>query len=153
MKLDGVSAIAVILIASFAIDRIVTGLLFLMSFSKTWTRLVPEPATLQEPLEAMRAEKKQKLAYFLIALPLGILVLGWYGGLRLFVALGFQDINYILDTFITGLVLVAGADRIAGLLKMSGAPGAEDPAPRPLEVTGRLTLEQGSIGSESPSER
>ena len=41
MQLDGVSALALMVIVSFAIDRPVTGLLFLLSF----TRYIPEAPT------------------------------------------------------------------------------------------------------------
>jgi hypothetical protein len=72
MKIDGISALAVILIASFAIDRIVTGLLFLLSFLERWERAFPDPATVEDTLARVRAEKKQKLGYFIFAALLGV---------------------------------------------------------------------------------
>jgi hypothetical protein len=50
----------------------------------------------------------------------------------------------LLDTFLTGIVLVGGSDRIAALLKLPGAPDAERAAPPPIQITGKLTLEDGT---------
>jgi hypothetical protein len=144
MKIDGISAIAVIMIASFAIDRIVTGMLFLLSFLKPWRHAFPDPGTIQDVLERARAEKKQKLIYFIFAGILGILVLAYYGKVRIFAVIGFPQIDWILDTIATGLILVAGADRIAAILNMASGSGVERSAQRPIEITGKLILEEGA---------
>ncbi len=141
MKVDGVSAIALILIASFGIDRIVTGLLFLLSFIKHWTPFVPDPTTIQDTLELAKAEKTNTLIYFVLAGILGVVVLAFFGEVRIFRAMGFDKTNYILDSIMTGLILMAGADRVAGLLKLSGTPGVEKSTSRPIEITGKLILE------------
>ena len=141
MKIDGVSAIALILIASFGIDRIVTSLLFLLSFIKPWTRFVPDPTTIQDTLERAKAEKTNTLIYFVLAGILGVVVLAFFGEVRIFRAMGFDKTNYILDSIMTGLILMAGADRVAGLLKLSGTPGVEKSTSRPIEITGKLILE------------
>ena len=44
IPLDGVTVLAVILIASFAIDRIVTGTLIVLSFIPIWNRWFPDPS-------------------------------------------------------------------------------------------------------------
>jgi hypothetical protein len=142
-QIDGVSAIAIIMISSFAIERIVTGLLFLLSFFKPWTRAFPNPMIVSEIAERSSAEKKQRLIFFVFACLLGIPVLAGYGQVRILRAvLGNENINYILDTIVTGLTLAAGSDRIADLLKMHGAPGREKPETRPIEVIGKLILEE-----------
>lgn len=152
MKIDGISAIVVILIASFAIDRIVTGLLFLLSFIKPWSRVFPAPATTEDTLEHVSAEKKQKLIYFVFAGILSGLIV-YFGGVKIFDALGFTGDKYhILDYMITGLILVGGSDRIAAfILKSSETPGVEKSAQRPIEVTGKLILE-GDTGKKIAQE-
>lgn len=141
--LDGVTAIAVILIASFGIDRIVTGLLFLLSFIKAWDRLFPHPDRIQDVIKRTNAQRKHKLIYFVIAGILGGIVVAFFGEVRIFRAIGFNKINYILDSIITGLILMAGADRISEILKLmpSGAIGAKTTESRPIEITGRIILE------------
>ena len=143
MKIDGISAIAIILIASFAIDRIVTGSLFLLCFVKYWTKYFPDPATLQ-PDARLAAERKQKLAYFGLSGILGIALLSGYGKLRIFSVSGFPDVPAWLDTVVTGLILVGGADRMAALLS-GGSPFGEQKTPhQPIEISGKITLEDGT---------
>ncbi len=143
MKIDGISAIAVILIASFAIDRIVAGVLFLLSFVKGWRRIFPDPALLEDAVARARAEKKRKLVYSGLAGVLALLVVAWYGQVRILKATGFATAP-VLDTLLTGLILMAGADRMTGLLKTLGTPAIEKPEPaaRPIEITGKLILEE-----------
>ena len=139
--MDGITAIAVILIGSFAIDRITTGTMFLLALIKPWDRRFPDPAIVTEPTERLHAERKQKLVYFGIAGLLGIVVLAWLGNVRIFAALNFT-VHWIMDTVVTGLVLVGGADRVAVALKSIGAPVPEKAPSSPIEVTGRLVLDQ-----------
>ena len=143
LKIDGVSAIAVILIASFAIDRIVTGILFMLSFLKPWTRRFPDPKSITDFTERLAAEKKQKFIYFALAAILSIGVLAGYGGIRIFKVVAFPGINPVLDAIATGVVLVAGSDRIASLINMGEASGTEGSASasQPIEITGKLTIE------------
>jgi TctA family transporter len=128
-QLDGISAIALILVVSFAIDRIVTALLFLLSF----VRLAPDRAA---------DERKYKLMYYCLAGVLGIVVLAYYGQVRVLTALGIQ-IEPLIDTLLTGIVLVGGADRIAEFLKAPGAAPQKQEA-QPIEITGKLYFQGDS---------
>ena len=152
MRIDGVSGIAVVLIASFAIDRIVSGLLFVASLFAARSRVFPDPALLESGPARSRAEKKQKVLYFLLAGVLAMGVVGAVGNVRILSALGFST-HWLLDIIFTGLLLMGGADRVAELLKMAGAPGGEKPASRPIEITGRLTLEDSGRRSDPVSDR
>ena len=143
MKIDGISAMAVVLIASFAIDRIVTGLLFLLPFLKQWERVFPDPVTVNDAVERVRAEKKQKLVYFILAGLLGIVVC-WFGKLRMFSALGFPDMPQVFDILASALILTAGSDRIAAILNLPGAVEGEKTVTRPIEITGKLVLENAA---------
>ena len=143
LTIDGVSAIAVILIASFAIDRIVTGILFMLSFFKPWTRHFPDPKSITNLTERIAAEKKQKFIYFALAGILSIGVLAGYGGIRIFKVVAFPGINPVLDAIATGVILVAGSERIASLINLGEASGTGESAPasQPIEITGKLTIE------------
>ena len=148
MKIDGVSAIAIILIASFAIDRVTRGALFLLSFVPAVSGRLPDPGLLEGPARVL-AERNQKLAYFVLAGPLGVVVMCGYGKLRIFSAAGFTQIPVWLDTLATGLVLVGGADRVAALLGASGPlGGAGRSDPQPLQISGKITLEEPSRKAE-----
>jgi hypothetical protein len=139
MKIDGISAIAVILIASFAIDRIVTALLFLLSFASPWRKYFPDP-TAQEGAERAASERKLKLAYFVFAGILGVAVLAGYGKMRIFAVSGFPDVPWWLDVLATGLILMGGADRVAALLNIGG-PLGEKAAPQPIQITGKIVID------------
>jgi len=149
-RIDGVSMLTLFFIASFAIDRTVRGVLFALSFFAFWRRWVPDEAS---PGDAA-AEKKQRLAYTLMAGALAILVLGWFGKVRILAGLGFAQVHPVIDTLFTGLLLVGGAERTDALLKAIGAgSGAEmgKDAPRPVEISGRLVLDN-SQAQEKPAQ-
>jgi hypothetical protein len=150
-KADGVTAIAMILIASFAIDRIAVGLLFLFSFMPKWKRTFPEPSSFAEPGERASAERKRKLIYFVFAGVLAGAFLAGYGQDRILKAAGFS-INPLLDAVVTGLILMGGADRMTELLKMIGVQNAEkaEASPHPIEITGRVILEEPADKVERP---
>ena len=57
----------------------------------------------------------------------------------------FPNIDPILDTIVTGLILVGGSDRISAVMKMAGGSGAaEKTEARPIEITGKLVLDEGA---------
>jgi hypothetical protein len=141
-RIDGLSAIALVLIVSFAIDRLVRGLLFLLSYWGFWARQFPDP-TLVGGRTSPKKERNRKLVYFLLAGSLGVIALGWAGGVRILAAIGFTNVHPWLDILVTGLILAGGADRMDHLLRAVGGSGSTpDPVPAaPLEITGRLTID------------
>jgi len=188
VKGDPVNVLVLILVGSFAIDRIVAGLLFLLSFNKAWNRRFPEPLSVQDGPKRIHAEKKQKLVYVSLAAVLAIVLLAGFGNIRVLAALGVQPrqesaapanpasgpavapagqppapvqppqgtpFYLLLDIFLTGLVLVGGADRISAILKEHGVAGGEKSGAKPVEITGKLILQDeagtrtltGSIGA------
>ena len=142
MKIDGISAIALLLIASFATDRVVTALLFLLAFAKPWRHYFPDPAA-QDGEERAASERKQKLVYFVFAGIFAVALLAGYGKLRIFAASGFSDVPWWLDVLATGLILMGGADRVAGYLNLGG-PHGDKAAPQPIQITGKLVLEESA---------
>jgi hypothetical protein len=91
----------------------------------------------------VRAEKKQKLVYFILAGLLGVVVC-WFGKLRMFSALGFPDMPQVFDILASALILTAGSDRIAAILNLPGAMEGEKTVTRPIEITGKLVLESAT---------
>jgi hypothetical protein len=149
-RLDGITVIAVVLVASFAIDRIVTGALFLLSFSDRWTRRFPDPDAVTEPVERVKARNRQKLLYFCFAAVLALPVLAGYGRVRILAALGFPT-NAVFDVILTGLLLVGGSDRVADILKLPGARGADKSEPKPITIQGTLVVEDKGTSREAPA--
>jgi hypothetical protein len=186
--LDGVSAIALVLIASFAVDRVVTGILFLLGFNKKWVQWCPDPKLVDDRAARTVAERRQKLAYFILAGFFGIIVLAGLGHVRILTAMGLRPgsametsslaslasasptpaagsasptpapaatlgmsraLFSFLDILFTGLLLMGGADSISRVLKLPGVATTESPPSRPIEITGKLTLEDRGPGDRS----
>jgi hypothetical protein len=152
-KIDGVSVLVLFLIASFAVDQIVRAVIFVLNFFGFWRKLVARAP--DEPPN-LAVSRKQQLAYMLMAGFLAIVVLGWFGKVRMLAALGFGQVNPIIDTLFTGLLLVGGAARMDALMQKMGA-GAGSDAERvsstPVEITGRVILEDSKTSDKSAPER
>ncbi len=88
---SGLTVITLILVLSFAIDRIVAASLFLLSFSAAWNRRFPEPTLMESPGELFDAEKRRKLIYFLLAGTLAVGILIFADHVRVLTALGFKS--------------------------------------------------------------
>src|SRR5947209_10400737 len=147
--MDGVTVLAGAWIVSFAVDRTTTGILFLLSFSKAWMRKFPEPNPEESAQAQEGAQKRQKLVYFVIAAALAIPLLAGFGRIRVLSAMGFQC-NYILDTIVTGLMLVGASDRISEMLKTT-SPQGEKKESKPIAITGTLVLEDGALKARAAS--
>jgi hypothetical protein len=128
-SMDVTAAITIILIASFAIDRLVTLLMFFLPFAR---RGAQQDSELQK--------KSERLTYIVLAGVLGLL-LGYFGDIRLLAGLGFST-NVALNSIVTALILIAGSDSISALLKKMGGNAIGDSEPKPLVVRGDLTLKR-----------
>jgi hypothetical protein len=134
MKIDGVSAVLVILIASFAIDRAVTAALFVVHSFARGRSLIPESD-----------ERRMKWTRFVLSVLLAGAVLAWRGNVHILAAVGFPGVNEYVDILVTTVILVGGSDRVTDILKMTGMPHPEkDAARQPIEITGKLVLEDSS---------
>lgn len=143
-RLDGITVIAMVLIGSFAVDRVVTGILFLLSFSKWWAARFPDPDLAESAEARASATNRKRLVYFCLAGALAIPLLAGYGQVRILAALGFPT-NYLFDTFVTGLILMGGSDRLSEVLKMQSGGGEQKSEPRPITINGKLVLEEGTL--------
>jgi len=147
---EGVKVVAVLLVLSFAIERLATGLLFALSFLRQWTKLFPDPALLDPPSK-VAVQKRLVLVHFTFTAAMAIAGLWMFPSVRVLGILGLQP-DAELDALLTGLVLVPGADRIADALKGQAA-GLPRPEPPPIKVTGTLTLEQAGASPDPGSRR
>ena len=132
MKHDAFSVTAVLLFVAFAVERVTSGLLFLLSFSKRWNSSFNAAGGAAQV-------RRGKLAYYILAGTLVLIVLIFGQELR---ALRALDVNAWggIDFFLTWLLLVAGADRIADIM---GADSGAEPAAgvsKPLQIEGEVTL-------------
>jgi len=141
MPLDGVSALALLLLASFVIERIVSGVLFVLP-TFGW---LPDLAQLEDPAARAAAERKYVYLRFFLSGILVAAILWKWPSLRI-LKLFSQTSDALpgLDHVVTWVVLMGGADRIAAVVKLpgGGAPSAKREE-QPIEVRGRLTLDDG----------
>jgi len=127
--IDATTAITIILIASFAIDRLVT-----------LAMLLPPLARLYGEQDEELAERRKRLTYIVMAGSLGLL-LGYFGDIRLLAGLGFST-NVALNAIVTALILTAGSDAISALLKKIGDSSPGESESKPLIVQGELSLKR-----------
>ncbi len=137
---DPVMIAAGIVLAAFAIDRLIRAFLFLISYRWKWA----DPFSIEGPAQ-IQAEKTYKLAYFSLAAVLALAVF-LKGNLSVFVALGLQR-NELLDAIITTLVIVGGTDRVSALLERPVSDKAPLPESQPIRIAGTVTLLTPAEGS------
>ncbi len=138
MNHDGVSVTALMVLVAFAIERVTTAVLFLLSCNRRWRRLLAGSSVPAQDPGAF--ERHQKIFYFFLAGAFAIAVVLLSARVRVLSALD-VDAPAVLDVCLTWLVLVAGADRISELVGKPDA-GAAEPASKPLVVEGTLTLKE-----------
>lgn len=137
---DGMSVMAVMLIAAFASDSVVRAAMFLLAFNPGWARAFAAPDRVSDPNLRASAERRQKLVYLLGAGVFAVVLLVGYKQLRLLQAF---DVGAppVIDAVVTALVLVGGADRVGQILNLSESP-APEAATQSLEITGTLVLDE-----------
>lgn len=139
----GIQAAALIVIVSFAIDRISGGIFFLLSMFGIWNAEKYESGAATSPAEVREAQNRAKLAYYVFA---GVLaaafVITFNISMLAALQIGEAMQHTALDFVFSVLVLMCGSDQVATLLKSPHAGKSLDtrPAEKPIEVTGKLTL-------------
>lgn len=144
-SLDGVSVAVMVLLAAFAIERLTSGILFLLC----WAKVVRNPG--EQAPGAGEAANKYRMAYFVVASVLSLVLLIAYPKVRILLALGGTDgtlLDRFFDTLLTAIVYVGGADRISALFKDSPAGAGARPAQPPITVTGKLELTDSAIHTD-----
>jgi hypothetical protein len=140
-EFGGISIVAFASLAAFAIDRVVTSLLFGLSFSEAWRKFCPDPALFSEPNDKLSAERMQKAAYFGFAGMLTMMTL-WLLGQPFLHLIAPLDARRPLDYFLSALVLIGGAERVGEFQKSLGQPAV--PSDPPVQIKGTLILEEGT---------
>ena len=142
--IDGVSAIAALVIASFAVDRFANLGLFCISFIPSFEDADRPDDRAHSDLPPRR--KIIRFIYFLFALVAAITI-AVFGDMGILESLGFKRANrttahHCFDLTLTVLILTAGAERISKLVQAtSGGSIDEGDQQRPVEIAGTLTLD------------
>ena len=141
MKNDAISLTALLVLTAFAVERVSSGLIFLLSFWGPWDRAFPDPRTIADAKASVAAERRGKFVYFLFAGALVLWIIGLNPELRILQAIGKPAPDY-LDIGLSWLVVVAGSDRIGDLVPSRGG-GEVEAAPKPIQIEGQVTLVEG----------
>lgn len=135
MNHNAISLAAMIVLASFVIERVKAGTLFALAGSKAWKRIFPDSSELKD--EALRrAQRRQKLLEFCLTGALVMAALLAFPSLRVFDVLGL-DPNGPLDLALTWLILTTGSDKLGEFLK-GGEIAKSEPAP--VKIIGDVRL-------------
>jgi hypothetical protein len=136
MKHDGITLAAMIVLASFVVERVKAGILFVLAGSARWQRTFRESPELKD--EALRAaQRKQKAVEFFLAGALVLVALLMFPQLRVFEALGLSP-NGPLDFALTWLILTTGSDKLGEFL--NGGRELAKPEPAPVKIVGDVRL-------------
>lgn len=138
MKQDGVTVTAMIVLASFVIERLTAGILFLLSSSSRWRRKFVDPLLSKDDSKRVDAERMSKWIHLVLAGSLALLLLSLNRGIGVLSALGIEGYNEYVDLALTWLILVAGSDQLGELLK--GESRSAERATTPIVITGPVTL-------------
>jgi len=136
--LDGISTMALLLLFSFAIERVVNAVRFLTAWAG-WFDPDAEP----DGAKRRDRERTASVLSFLLATVLSMVTLTLFDLHGVLFILGVKQEPLVWDYCLTVLVMVAGADRLGELLKAS-SPKLEAKSEQPLEVTGTLRLDPAS---------
>jgi hypothetical protein len=135
MKLD-VSTPASIALAAFAIDRIVSAILFVLLYA----HILSDPGE-KTGADQIATDRNYKLVYFSASLVLVLIVLLGFPDIRILEAMGSRGNARELDFMLTGIVLLGGAERLGAWMKTEGTESGAGSGEPPIQVKGTLTLE------------
>ena len=143
---NATSVLILIMILSFAADRLARGALIGLSMSAVWSRRFPDPDPIEDKAAKAAAIRKRQIAYTVMVGALAAVVLWLYRDLRLlFLLTGDRDLA-VIDLVVSAVVIMGGSDLINRLVQLSGVNEAmagpvSTQKATPLEVSGKLELE------------
>jgi hypothetical protein len=149
LVMPGISVAVMIVIAAFAIERVVGALLFLLSYVPRWREFLPDARLAADQERQIELEQRHKLVSISIAGALALAIV-WMVPIEALGYLGVAGVSSEVDRIFTAVVLVAGSDQIRALIK-GGEGGSAARAPEPIHVTGSLVLRESSESKSKPA--
>jgi len=135
-QLGTANMVALVSIASLVIDRLGSGALLVFSFFK----ILPNPQR-GDVQERESAEKKLRILSWGMAIAFSVAVVILFKPIRVLAALNLNA-DPFFDGLLTAITLASGADFVRSVLGVKGAAEAPPESPKPLEVTGKLVVEE-----------
>jgi hypothetical protein len=143
------SVLAFIMVLAFAADRVAKSVMFCLAFVPAWHRRFPDPELIENKVVRQRMRNRYLLAYTVIVGAIAAAAVLTFPDLRILDKLTGETTDAVIDIVVTVLVLMGGSDLLGRIVQVSGigdmgaaaASGETSPRNKPVEVVGRLVLE------------
>jgi hypothetical protein len=144
--MNATSALVLILVLSFAADRLAKGLLFVLSLSPFVSRAFPDPKLVEAGEKRVRAARRGLILYTVVVGSIAGAAIYFFPEIRIIEMLSGPQTHAFIDIVVTVIVVMGGSDLVGRIVQVSGlgeGPAAPGGAGRndPIEISGRLTLE------------
>lgn len=149
--MNATSALVLIMILAFAVDRIGKAVLFALGQIPWWARRFPDPAGIADKAAAAKARRRGVIAYSALVGSMAAAAAWFFPETRLVSMLIIGDSHIVIDMIVTVTVLMGGSDLVGRVIQFAGmfdedGEGGGGRAPRagrdgPIEVVGRVTLD------------
>lgn len=143
---NATGVLVLILILSFAADRIAKAIVIILAMVPAWVRIFPDPESFEDKAQKAAATHKRSIAYAAIAGVMAALLLWLYPEIRILRLLTGDRGQAFIDVIVSAIVIMGGSDLIGRMLRLSGINEAMSAAgspgrATPVEVVGKLELE------------
>lgn len=146
--MNATSALVLILVLSFAADRLAKGLLFLLGLLPFWARWFPEPQLVKDPERQARVRTRRVVLYTLVVGSIAGTAIWFFPEIRIIELLSGPRTHVFIDIVVTLVVVMGGSDLVGRIVQISGIGEGGGGAVgggrnEPIEISGKLTLENG----------
>jgi len=155
--MNATSVLVLIMVLSFAADRVARAIMLTLRLIPAWTRRFPDPLnfTKDQELERARARRRLDIAYTLVVGAIATAAIYAFPDLHIIRMLTRADVPAAIDIAVTVIVVMGGSELLAKIVQLSGlgdaamAPTAQAASGSgrsdPIEISGRLIVEQEQV--------
>jgi len=154
--MNATSALVLILVLSFAADRLAKAVLFLLALVPMWSKRFPDPRLVREQEQKVKAKNRLVLVYTVLVASIAGTAIWIFPELRIIQMLSGPRIPELIDIIVTVIVVMGGSDLVGRIVQISGIGEGTATSPgssrnEPIEINGRLVLEnpdQVNVGKQ-----
>lgn len=144
--MNATSALVLILVLSFAADRLAKAILFLLALLPMWSKRFPDPRLIRERERQVHVKNRLLLIYSVLVATIAGTAIWMFPELRIIEMLSGPRTHAAIDIVVTVIVVMGGSDLVGRLVQVSGigeVTTTSSPSGRnePIEINGRLVLE------------
>lgn len=144
--MNATSALVLILVLSFAADRLAKAILFVLALTPAWSKRFPDPRLIRERERQVHVKNRLLLVYTVLVAAIAGTAIWMYPELRIIEMLSGPRTHDVIDIIVTVVVVMGGSDLVGRLVQVSGIGEVSTTSPasgrnEPIEINGRLVLE------------